>query len=204
MNPDLLRKYFIMGSQNCQRKPEDILVEAIEAGITIFQFREKGPGSLKDEAKLNLGKKLRQICATNNIPFIINDDSDLVDVLKVDGIHVGQSDQSVELLRKKHPDLLIGLSISTETELKQSNLDVVDYIGVGPIYPTRSKVDAKKAIGTEWLTKLKNDYPDLPIVGIGGITEDNAQKVIDAGADGVSVISAITQSDNIKNTVNNL
>ncbi len=204
MNPSLLRKYFIMGSQNCHKDPEEILIEAIEAGITIFQFREKGPGSLKAEAKINLGKKLRQICATNNIPFIINDDSDLVDLLEVDGIHVGQSDQSVELLRKKHPDLLIGLSISTETELKQSNLDLVDYIGVGPIYPTRSKVDAKKAIGTGWITQLKNKYPDLPIVAIGGITENNALHVMKAGADGVSVISAITQSDNIKKTVNNL
>lgn len=204
MNPSLLRKYFIMGSQNCHKDPEEILIEAIEAGITIFQFREKGPGSLKAEAKINLGKKLRQICATNNIPFIINDDSDLVDLLEVDGIHVGQSDQSVELLRKKHPDLLIGLSISTKTELKQSNLDLVDYIGVGPIYPTRSKVDAKKAIGTGWITQLKNKYPDLPIVAIGGITENNALHVMKAGADGVSVISAITQSDNIKKTVNNL
>src|SRR5690625_7661556 len=85
--------------------------------------------------------------------------------------------------------------------MKQSNLETIDYIGVGPIYSTSSKADAGHAIGTNWIEKLKNEYPHLPIVGIGGITTENAHKVISAGADGVSVISAITQADDIKQTV---
>lgn len=193
-----------MGSQDCKRNPEDILCEAIDAGITAFQYREKGPSSLEGAEKIKLGKKLRKICADKQIPFFINDDSELIELLHVDGIHVGQNDISVEILREKHPDLLIGLSISTEDELKKSNLKVVDYIGVGPVYATTSKADAKAVIEMSWINTLKKRYPELPIVGIGGITEKNAQKVIEAGADGVSVISAITKSENIQKAVESL
>src|SRR5699024_5705970 len=193
MNASILRKYFIMGSQNCSRQPEEILLEAIEAGITVFQYREKGHNSLKFNEKIKLGKKLRQICLDYDIPFIISDNSELINLLNVDGIHVGQNDISTGQLRKKHHNLFIGLSIGNEIELKQRNLETIDYIGVGPIYSTSSKADASHAIGTNWIEKLKNEYPHLPIVGIGGITTENAHKVISAGADGVSVISAITQ-----------
>ena len=201
MKPSMLRKYFIMGSQDCKRSPEDILREAIEAGITAFQYREKGPGSLEGDNKMELGKKLRKICADKQIPFFINDNSELIEVLQVDGIHVGQDDISVDILRKKHPDLIIGLSISTEAELEKSNLKVVDYIGVGPVYATKSKADAKAVIEMSWIKTLKTRYPELPMVGIGGITEYNAHEVIKAGADGVSVISAITKSKDIQKTV---
>lgn len=96
-----LRKYFIMGSQNCKRDPVDILDEAIKGGITAFQFREKGTGALTGEAKLTLGKQLRAMCLNHNVPFFINDDIDLIDVLNVDGIHVGQGDMSVAEIRKR-------------------------------------------------------------------------------------------------------
>ena len=88
-----LRKYFIMGSQNCDRDPEEILLEAIKAGITAFQFREKGKGSLDGEAKVELGKKLRELCRNYDIPFFINDDVELATTFDVDGIHVGQDDE---------------------------------------------------------------------------------------------------------------
>src|SRR5699024_4065894 len=125
--------------------------------------------SLKCNEKIKLGKKLRQLCLDYDIPFIINDNSELIDLLNVGGIHVGQNDISTDQLRKKHPNLLIGLSIGNEIELKQSNLETIDYIDVGPICSTSSKADAGHAIGTNWIEKLKNEYPHLPIVGIGGI-----------------------------------
>src|SRR5699024_8133417 len=87
LTESIVIKYFIMGSQNCSRQPEEILLEAIEAGITVFQYREKGPNSLKFNEKIKLGKKLRQICLDYDIPFIINDNSELIDLLNVDGIH---------------------------------------------------------------------------------------------------------------------
>ncbi len=200
----LLRKYFIMGSQNCKRDPVDILDEAIQGGITAFQFREKGTGALTGEAKLTLGKQLRAMCQDHNVPFFINDDIDLVDVLNVDGIHVGQGDMSVEEIRKRFPNKIIGLSISNREELTQSPIDLIDYVGAGAVFPTLSKEDAKDAVGLQWIETLRKEFPSLPIVGIGGITTDNAHKVLEAGADGVSVISAITKADNVKCVISKL
>lgn len=200
----LLRKYFIMGSQNCERDPEVILQKAISAGITIFQFREKGIGSLSGEEKISLGKRLREICRENRIPFIINDDVELVEILDVDGIHVGQDDTNVEVLREKFPDLCIGLSVSNVEELRNSPIDLVDYVGAGPVFATSSKEDAKQPVGVEWIRYVRKKHPELPIVGIGGINESNAKQVIEAGADGVAVISAITKSKDIEKTVHNL
>src|SRR5690625_1138553 len=188
-----LRKYFIMGSQNCNRDPEHILQKALEAGITAFQFREKGKGALVGEEKLKLGKKLRHLCFTHQIPFFINDDVELAEILDVDGIHVGQEDTDVEVIRTKFPDLIIGLSVSNRKELESSSIHLIDYVGAGPIYATHTKDDAKQAVGTEWIRYLRQAYLHLPIVGIGGIHPENAHEVIEAGADGVAVISAITK-----------
>lgn len=196
-----LRKYFIMGSQNCDRNPMEVLQEAVSAGITAFQYREKGEGALTGNAKLDLGKRLRKICASHQIPFIVNDDIELVEPLNADGIHVGQDDLSVKEIRQLFPDKIIGLSVSNIHELEQSPLSLVDYIGAGPIYHTSTKSDAKSVVGVQWIETLRAQFPDLPIVGIGGINTHNAPLVIQAGADGVSVISAITKAMNIKEAV---
>ncbi|MFD2044199.1 thiamine phosphate synthase [Ornithinibacillus salinisoli] len=199
-----LRKYFIMGSQNCEQDPVTILESAAKAGITAFQFREKGIGSLAGDEKLKLGKKLRQICREYHILFIVNDDVELVDLLDADGIHVGQADQSVTELRKQYPDKLIGLSVSNRTEVENSPTHLVDYLGAGPIYGTTTKSDAKTPVGTEWIRTLRNQFPNIPIVGIGGINTSNASSVIHAGANGVAVISSITQATNIVEAVKKL
>lgn len=200
----MLRKYFIMGSQNCSRDSATILKEAIAGGITAFQYREKGPGSLTGEAKIELGKRLRKICREHGIPFIINDDIDLIEVLDVDGVHVGQDDTPPEQIREMYPDLIIGLSISNEQELKNSNLEVVDYVGAGPVFTTKTKEDAKDAVGLAWIETLRKWHPDLPIVAIGGINENNAKQVLAAGADGVAFISAVTKSKDITETLKRL
>jgi len=199
-----LRKYFIMGSQNCDRNPTEVLKEAINGGITAFQYREKGAGSLKGIEKLELGKQLRHICQEHHVLFFINDDVDLVDSLNADGIHVGQDDMSVKDIRERFPDKIIGLSVSNSQEVEHSPLELVDYIGAGPVFATTTKEDAKTPVGIEWVKNLRNRFPLLPIVGIGGITVDNAHSVIEAGADGVSVISAITKAKNIKEAVHKL
>lgn|SRR5690625_1240890 len=196
-----LRKYFIMGSQNCNRDPVKILKEAAEAGITAFQYREKGAGALIGDEKIELGLRLREICSQNDILFIVNDDIELVSSLDADGIHVGQDDLSVEVIRELLPDKIIGLSISNTHELAQSPISFINYIGAGPVFSTSTKVDAKSPVGTKWINTLKKKVPDLPIVGIGGINTENSSSVMKAGADGVSVISAITESENIKDAV---
>lgn len=199
-----VRKYLVFGSQDCYKEPEIILHEAIDAGITAFQYREKGENSLKGQEKLALGKKLRRICLQRNIPFIINNDIELIEPLYVDGIHVGQTDTPVALLRKQYPNVKIGLSISTMKELNNSPIEFIDYIGAGPMFKTTSKADVKPVVGVDWITQLRKLHPNLPIVGIGGINSHNANQVMLAGADGVAIISAITKADNIAHVVNQL
>lgn len=198
-----LRKYFVMGSQNCDRDPVQILEEAIAAGITTFQYREKGPGSLTGEAEIELGKKLRKLCKEHDVLFIVNDKMELVEILDADGIHVGQEDASVEKIREKFPDKIIGLSVTNMEEVRKSRIDLVDYVGAGPIYATETK-PGKEATGSDWLKKIKSLHPGLPIVAIGGIKPENAQNVLRAGADGLAVVSAIAKAENIKQAVGEL
>ncbi|HLR65382.1 MAG TPA: thiamine phosphate synthase [Pseudogracilibacillus sp.] len=215
-----LRKYFVMGSQDCLpnkeregvteseqiKRAEETFLQAAQAGITAFQFREKGKDALDGQAKLDLAKRLRAHCRTYGIPFFINDDVDLIKPLQADGVHVGQDDQSVAAIRKAYPNIEIGLSVGSRLELEQSRhlLPYIQYIGAGPVYETQSKSDAKEACGTEWIVSLKEILPEMPVVGIGGITVHNAQDVLEAGADGLAVISAITRASNIKQTVHQL
>ncbi len=205
MNPltAKLRKYFVMGSQDCIRDPEETLLEAIQAGITTFQYREKGPNSLSGEAEVELGRKLRKICKDHGVLFIINDKVDLAETLDADGIHVGQGDTPVEKVREQFPDKIIGLSVTSVDEVKKSRIDLVDYVGAGPIYATQTK-PGKKPAGLAWLQDIRKLHPELPIVAIGGIKPENADTVLDAGADGLAVVTAISHSDQIKEAVHNL
>ncbi|TFE00033.1 thiamine phosphate synthase [Jeotgalibacillus sp. R-1-5s-1] len=196
MDATTLRRYFILGSQNCRgENPLSVLNRAIESGITAFQYREKGQGSLHGKKKIELGLALREMCRTNGIPFFINDDVELAQILDVDGIHIGQEDEKPNKVRERFPDLVIGLSVSNEHELANSSLEGVDYIGAGPIFATNTKSDAKTPTGTEWIRKLKQQHPHLPVVGIGGIHAGNAKKVLSAGADGVAFITAVFDKD---------
>lgn len=199
-----LRKYFVMGSQNCVRAPGMLLEDAARSGITAFQFREKGPGSVFGGDKIRLGKRFRDICKRYNIPFIINDDVELIDAFEADGIHLGQQDARIEEIRERYPDLIIGLSVSNMEEATSPGAELADYFGAGPVYWTATKVDAKQAVGTEWIKQLREHFPDKPIVGIGGIKPDNAQEVLAAGADGVAVVSAITRARNVKEVIDHL
>ncbi|AOZ93793.1 thiamine phosphate synthase [Paenibacillus crassostreae] len=194
-----LKLYFIMGSINCKANPLHVLSEAIAGGITIFQFREKGPTALIGQAKFELAKQLQTLCQAHRIPFIVNDDIDLAIAIGADGIHVGQDDEPVSSLRKRlGPHAIIGVSAHTLEEAQQAIQDGANYLGVGPIYPTKSKDDAKESQGTRLIEQLRAQGILIPLVGIGGITLDKAACILHAGVDGVSVISAIAQADSVR------
>nr|WP_167261476.1 thiamine phosphate synthase [Alkalibacillus almallahensis] len=199
---DYLHTYFIMGSQDCRKDPEMVLQQAIHGGITAFQFREKGKNALSGQAKIKLGHRLRRICKDYGIPFFVNDDIEIVRELEADGVHIGQDDSDIREIREMFPELLIGLSISTTEELHVSRWDLADYLGVGPVFKTSSKDDAKEVIGIEGLRFIQEQVP-LPVVAIGGIDESNAQHVRQTGA-GVSVISAISRSEQPNEAVKRL
>ena len=201
-NKELLKLYFICGTTTCQGKDlYSVVEEALKGGITLFQFREKGKGALEGKEKVELAIKLQNLCKKYNVPFIVNDDIELSLEIAADGVHVGQDDLDVDEIRKLMPDKIIGLSIGNEEELKQSKVEYVDYVGVGPVFVTQSKDDAGGAIGYEGLELMRKLLPTMPLVAIGGIQTQHIKDIMKTNVEGVSIISAISYSKNIEKTV---
>ncbi|MDQ0299971.1 thiamine-phosphate pyrophosphorylase [Salibacterium salarium] len=190
--------YFIMGSNNTLNNPEDILEAAIKGGITCFQFREKGENALIGSDKHSLASTLLDICHSRGVPFIVNDDVDLALAVKADGVHVGQDDTSLTDVKRRCPkSMSIGISAKTIAEAKDAQEHGADYLGVGPMYSTSTKEDAESPIGPQAIRQMREAGVTIPIVGIGGIDDTNAKDVMNAGADGISVISAISKAPNV-------
>ncbi len=186
-----------MGSLDCKKDPLEVLREAIRGGITLFQFREKGTGALMDEEKYRFAKEIQEMCEQASIPFIVNDDIELAVSLNADGVHIGQEDEAVEIVRKKIGDKILGVSVYSLEEAVKAIEEGADYLGLGPVFYTSTKKDAKEVQGTSLIKSLRENGIQIPIVGIGGITSENAGSVIKAGVDGVSVITAISLADSV-------
>ncbi|MGG2093926.1 thiamine phosphate synthase [Bacillus sp. S13(2024)] len=201
---ELLQVYFIMGSNNCRKDPLQVMKEALDGGITIFQYREKGDGALTGEERYAFARQLQSLCKEYHVPFIVNDDVELALELDADGVHVGQDDEGIKMVREKMGDKMIGVSAHTIEEARFAIENGADYLGVGPIFPTHTKKDAKAVQGTEGLRFFRESGIEIPIVGIGGITIENAASVLEAGANGVSVISAISLADSPYNSTKRL
>jgi thiamine-phosphate pyrophosphorylase len=201
---ELLKVYFIMGSTNCEQDPQKILNDAISGGVTLFQLREKGPQALTGTRRLDFASNLQSICKSHGVPFIVNDDVELALALDADGVHLGQDDESANVVRSQIGARILGVSAHTVEEAQRAIADGADYLGIGPIFPTRSKDDAKAVQGTKLIRMLREQGMDIPIVGIGGITPMNARSVIDDGADGVSVISTISMAESAREAARKL
>ncbi|MCQ2714266.1 thiamine phosphate synthase [Helicobacter pylori] len=188
--------YHIKGGKNDRINALlETLELALQSQITAFQFRQKGDLALQNPTQIKqLALECQKLCKKYGAPFIVNDEVKLALELKADGVHVGQEDMAIEeviTLCKKR--LFIGLSVNTlEQALKARHLDNIAYLGVGPIFPTPSKKDAKEVVGINLLKKIHDSGVKKPLVAIGGITTDNALKLREYG--GIAVISAITQA----------
>lgn len=195
-NREELSVYFIAGTQDTERPLEEVVFEALRGGITMFQLREKGPGSIKDpEEKLALAKKLKVLCDSFQVPFIINDDLTLALKSDAAGLHIGQEDVDAEEARRKlGNEKILGVS-AYDIEEAEAAAEFADYLGVGPMYATTSKSDAKNAVGPGHIRKFRQLGIQIPIVAIGGIRLEHVKDIMQAGADGVSIISAIAQAE---------
>lgn len=201
----MLRSYFIAGTQDIKDKHktlEEVVKQALEAGITAFQYREKGPTSLTGDAKAKMAQALRELCADYQVPFIVDDDVALAVQNNADGVHVGQKDERVtQVLKEIGETMFVGLSCDTKAQIEIANQTAgISYIGSGPVYPTGSKADADPVIGVDGLANLVK-VSQLPVVAIGGITEENIQELPKTGVAGAAVISMIAQSDDVFRTV---
>jgi thiamine-phosphate pyrophosphorylase len=163
---------------------------AAAGGVTMVQLRDPEG---KTRALLEAARRLVALLRPLGIPLIVNDRADVAVAADADGVHVGQADMPAREARALvGPDRILGLSITGTADLA-ADLDGVDYLGVGPVFATLTKPDAAPPLGLDGLGEIVQ-RTRLPIVAIGGISTANAAATIAAGADGLSVVSAIMAS----------
>jgi len=165
----------------------ETVAAAVAGGVTIVQLRHKeGPA----QPMIEVGRALKALLAPHRIPLIVNDRVAVAQAIGADGVHVGQNDlPPAEARALLGPDAIVGLSITDESQL--ATIDTaVDYVGLGPIFATGTKLDAAPALGEQAFAALRRRIP-RPVVAIGGLTIANAASAIAAGADGIAVVSAI-------------
>ncbi len=181
--------YLVTDQRACMEKSvESVVLDAIEAGVSCVQLREKDASS---RLFLERAMVLKSILKPSGTPLIINDRVDIALAVNADGVHLGQSDMPYEHARKLlGPDAVIGLSVETWEDVEEAESLDVNYLGVSPVFATPTKTDTKNLWGLEGLGKISN-FSRHPLVAIGGLSELNIQKVIRAGADAIAVVSAI-------------
>ena len=161
---------------------------AIEGGADVIQFRQKS-GTTKE--MISIASQIKRLCAEGNALFIVNDRIDIAIASEADGIHLGQDDFPLSLARKLFGEnKIIGGSAGNLDEAMLCYNEGADYVGVGPVFATRSKLDAGPAGGLDLIRAIAEKIP-LPIIAIGGVDEENAAQVLQAGARGIAVISAV-------------
>ncbi len=171
-----------------ERGVADVVRRAIEGGVTLVQLREK---TLAHEPFVEEARCLKEICHAKDVPLIINDDIAVAREAGADGVHVGQSDASVQEAREAlGPDAIIGLSIESIDQARiAAELDI-DYMAVSPVFATPTKTDTMAPLGLDGVRAIR-ELTHKHLVAIGGINAGNARDVLRAGADGLAVISAI-------------
>ena len=168
--------------------------EALKGGATFIQLREK---ELDEEHFLEEAKEIKELCRRYQVPFVINDNVEIALAVDADGVHVGQSDmEALDVRAQLGEDKIIGVSARTVEQALLAEKHGADYLGVGAVFQTGTKTDAwevEHSVLKEICTKV-----DIPVVAIGGITQDNVKELSGSGINGVAVISAIFAQKDIE------
>jgi len=189
---DIDYSLYVIIDQECirDRDPARLTEEIISGGATLIQYRNKSGCGMQF---FNQAGRIHHISQSHHVPLIINDRVDIAMAIGAEGVHLGQEDIPVSSARRMMgSDACIGLSVSHVSDL--NFVKDSDYLGVGAMFPTQTKMDAE--YGGVQLIKQVRAKCGLPLVGIGGINENNCNRVLQAGADGVAVISAVMCAEN--------
>ena len=186
--------YLVTHRQNMSlEKFKDIIVKALKGGVTTLQLREK---EISFDEFVSIGREVKELLSSYDVPLIINDNPEVAKAINADGIHVGQSDLSIEHVRNIVGEkAIVGLSVETMEQALLSKSLPVDYISISPIFATPTKTNTKEPWGLEKTRDLRNKFSKT-LVAIGGICEDNIKEVMQTGIDGVCVVSAIFSAEN--------
>ncbi len=172
---------------------EESVEQAIQGGCTLVQLREKEASSRNF---YEIARRVRKITSQRNVPLIINDRVDIALAVDADGVHVGQNDLPADVVRKViGPDRIVGVSAGSLNEALAAKKAGADYLGVGAMFATGTKSDAK-VTSMEELRRIRQSV-SLPIVVIGGINKKTASHFQGMGIDGLAVVSAIVARDDV-------
>ena len=199
---DALKLYLVTDRDlSLGRSLEEVVSEAVKGGVTIVQLREKEASTGEFIA---LARRLMSILKPLGIPLIINDRVDVALAVDADGVHIGQSDMTyADARRLLGPDKIIGLSVECLEDLEAANALDVDYVGISPVYGTPTKTDTAEPFGLEGLRRAV-EMSIHPTVAIGGMNAATIGEVMEAGADGVAVVSAICSAEDISKAAKEL
>ena len=185
--------YLVTDRRWLKESLSEAVIKAIQGGVTCVQLREK---TLSQKDFIEEGKKLLDTCHQHHIPLIINDNIDVMIEVQADGIHVGQNDMDARTVRDIiGPDKILGVSVRTVQQALKAQKDGADYLGVGSVFVTQTKGDAKK-VDIQTLKDICQAV-DIPVLAIGGISHENILELKESGIDGVAVVSAIMAQDDI-------
>ena len=178
----------------------DQVKEALDGGATCIQLREK---QLDEENFLKEAIEIQKLCKEYHVPFIVNDNVEIAKDMHADGIHVGQSDmEALDVRKALGNDVILGVSAQTVEQAKKAEAHGADYLGVGAVFPTGSKDDAEY-VSDETL-KAICEAVSIPVIAIGGITQDNVKELAGSGIVGIAVISAIFAQKDITQATKDL
>jgi thiamine-phosphate pyrophosphorylase len=193
--------YLVLDTMALKGRDEvGVAAAAIRGGAEVIQLRDKqrSKGEL-----LTVARKLADLCAEKSVLFIVNDHVDIALAVNADGLHLGQDDLPPAEARRILPiNMLIGCSTESVGQAVRVQADGADYVAVGSIYPTASK-EKYKLVGLGTLRRTRPKV-SVPLIAIGGINQTNVQEVLDAGADGVAVISAVLGADDVEKAARRL
>lgn len=179
---------------------EESIKKAILGGVTVVQLREKMVSSMEF---YNIALKVKAITDKYNVPLIINDRLDIALAVDAAGVHVGQKDLPAKVARKVLGDKkILGVSTATVKEAIKAEKDGADYLGIGSVFQTSTKKDARN-ISVDKLREIKG-FVNIPAVAIGGVNESNVSKLKGTNIDGIAVISAILGKDDVGLAATNL
>ena len=181
-------------SDDPKRTHGDVARAALEGGATLIQLRDK---TLPARALWQVALELRRLTRDRGAAFVVNDRLDIALAAEADGVHLGATDVPISVARRLlGPKAVIGASAANAEEARAAEAEGASYLGVGPVFTTSSKPDAGAAIGTAPLREI-SDAVSLPVLAIGGINCENVAAALTAGADGVAVISAVADADDM-------
>ena len=199
--------YLVVNPEQCvSGSVVNTVREAVQGGVTMVQIRSK---SLNTEDFINLVDEAVKILDSDAIPVIVNDRIEVATATRASGVHLGREDTSVQQARQATgTNSIIGLTVRSIQEAKDAPIELLDYISIGGVFATQSKLNPDLPIGVDKLQIIlgiiRSRNPDLPVVAISGINESNIDQVLATGIDGIAVVSAICESDNPRKSAHRL